>query len=109
VTYIPETVKNVTAGILFRGTPVHVTGSVGQQAEVILADAATNYPAHYILNEDINAGASGEAIAIGLIENVDLTPFGALHQVSLKAMRFTLGQLVDSLMFDLLEPMQYSI
>jgi hypothetical protein len=73
---ILEQVKNVSGVTLYRGTPVHVTGSVGQQAEVIAADAASNYPAHYILNEDLTNNQSGDGIVLGFIENVDLTPFG---------------------------------
>ena len=75
VLFIRETVKNVSGSTMYRGTPVHVTGAIGGQAEVIAASASTNYPAHYILDEDINAGASGYAISIGLIADVSLTPF----------------------------------
>ena len=71
-----EEVKNVSAGTLYRGTPVHVTGSTGQQSEVIAADAANNYPAHYILDEDLAANESGKAILTGAIIDVSLTPFG---------------------------------
>lgn len=72
-----QTVKNDSGAIMYRGTPVHTTGvTQGQQPDVVPADAASNYPADYILNEDINAGASGQAIIVGLIEDVDLTPFG---------------------------------
>lgn len=73
---LPEQIKNVSGATILRGTPVHVTGSIGQQAEVVVADAATNFPAHYIADEDITDGASGLGVAIGLIEDVDLTPFG---------------------------------
>ena len=76
VLFIREMVKNVSGAALYRGTPVHVTGAIGSQAEVIAASASTNYPAHYIIDEDISAGASGYAIALGLISDVDLTPFG---------------------------------
>jgi hypothetical protein len=76
VLFIRETVKNVSGSTMYRGTPVHVTGAIGSQAEVIAASASANYPAHYILDEDISAGASGYAISIGLIADVDLTPFG---------------------------------
>lgn len=69
---ITESVKNVTTGTLAKGTPVHVTGSTGNTVEVIAADAATNYPAHFILNEDLDAEAEGRGIAIGFINNVDV-------------------------------------
>jgi hypothetical protein len=72
-----QTVKNASGAIMYRGTPVHTTGvTSGQQPDVVPADASSNYPADYILNEDINAGASGQAISMGLIEDVNLTPFG---------------------------------
>lgn len=69
---LTENVKNVTLGTLVKGTPVHVTGSTGNTVEVIAADAATNYPAHFILNEDLDAEAEGRGIAIGFISNVDV-------------------------------------
>jgi len=69
---IAEDVKNVSGGPLTKGTPVHVTGSVGNLAEVIAADAATNYPAHFVLNEDLADDAEGLAIALGFINNVDV-------------------------------------
>jgi hypothetical protein len=69
---ITEIVKNVTAGTLPKGTPVHVTGNSGNAAEVIAADAASNYPAQFVLNEDIGAGLEGEAIALGFINNVSV-------------------------------------
>ena len=73
---LPEQIKNVSGATINRGTPVHVTGSIGQQAEVVVADATTNFPAHYIADEDIPDNSSGLGVAIGLIEDVDLTPFG---------------------------------
>lgn len=69
---IAENVKNVSGGPLDKGTPVHVTGSVGNLAEVIAADAATNYPAHFVLNEDLADDAEGLGIALGFINNVDV-------------------------------------
>ncbi len=72
---IAEDVKNVSGGPLLKGTPVHVTGSVGNLAEVIAADAATNYPAHFVLNEDLDDDEEGLGIALGFINNVMyLTP-----------------------------------
>ena len=69
---LTENVKNVTLGTLVKGTPVHVTGSTGNTVEVIAADAAANYPAHFILNEDLAPEAEGRGIAIGFINNVDV-------------------------------------
>ena len=69
---ISENVKNVSGGILYKGTPVHVTGSVGNLAEVIAADAATNYPAHFVLDQDLADEGEGEGIALGFINNVDV-------------------------------------
>jgi len=69
---IAEDVKNVSGGTLVKGTPVHVTGSVGNLAEVIAADASTNYPAHFVLDEDLADEAEGKGIALGFINNVDV-------------------------------------
>jgi len=69
---ITEAVKNVSGGPLDKGTPVHVTGSTGNTVEVIAADAATNYPAHLILNEDLADEAEGRGVALGFINNVDV-------------------------------------
>lgn len=69
---ISEDVKNVSGGTLTKGTPVHVTGSTGNLAEVVAADAATNYPAHFILNEDLADDGEGKGIALGFINNVDV-------------------------------------
>jgi hypothetical protein len=67
---IAEDVKNVSGGPLSKGTPVHVTGSAGNLAEVIAADAATNYPAHFVLDEDLADEGEGKGIALGFINNV---------------------------------------
>lgn len=69
---IAEDVKNVSGGTLVKGTPVHVTGSVGNLAEVIAADAATNYPAHFVLDEDLLDDGEGKGIALGFINNIDV-------------------------------------
>lgn len=67
---VVETVYNSTAGTLPKGTPVHVVGAQGQNPSIIAADAASNYPAQFVLNEDIGAGLEGEAIALGFIKDV---------------------------------------
>lgn len=70
---ILEDVKNTTSGTLVKGTPLHITGSTGNEAEVIPADASTGLSAHLILNEDLTAGASGKAVAVGFINNVSIS------------------------------------
>ena len=69
---ISENVKNVSGGALYKGTPVHVTGSVGNLAEVIAADATTNYPAHFVLDQDLDDEEEGLGIALGFINNVNV-------------------------------------
>ena len=69
---VSESVKNVSGGTLTKGTPVHVTGSVGNLAEVIAADAATNYPAHFVLDQDLVDDGEGQGIALGFINDVDV-------------------------------------
>ena len=67
---IYETVKNVSGVTLPKGTPLHIIGNSGNEAEVIAADAALNYPAQLILNESLIDQAVGQAVAIGFINNV---------------------------------------
>jgi hypothetical protein len=69
---ISEDVKNVSGGPLSKGTPVHVTGSVGNQAEVIAATAAAHYPAHFVLAQDLDDDGEGQGIALGFINNVNV-------------------------------------
>lgn len=70
-------VKNTTAGTLAKGTPVHATGVTGNVADVIAAraDTATAMPATYVLNEDIAASETGEALVIGEITDIDTSAF----------------------------------
>ena len=70
---VGEDVKNVDTGTLTKGTPVHVTGSTGQQANVVAADATTNYPAHFVLAEDITANGSGKGVVIGFVKDISVT------------------------------------
>jgi hypothetical protein len=52
---------------------LHVTGSTGNEAEVVKADAASGLAAHLILNEDLpNNLDTGKGIAIGFINNVSV-------------------------------------
>lgn len=70
-------VKNTTSGTLTKGTPVHATGVTGNTANVIAAraDTATAMPATYVLNEDIAANETGEALVIGEITDIDTSAF----------------------------------
>ena len=80
VNTVVETVVNVTAGTLNKGTPVHITGEDAEgRPEVIVARADTSaaMPCNFVLNENIAAGASGEAILLGMIENVNTSSFNA--------------------------------
>ena len=77
-TTVYANVKNVSGVDLVKGYPVHVTGTSGNASEIIVASAsnAATMPAHFILNEDINNGAEGQAIAIGFINGVNTVGFG---------------------------------
>ena len=67
---LTETVRNAGFTMLPKGTPVKIVGNTGQEANVIAANATDSFPAHLILNQDLLAGATGEAVAIGFINNV---------------------------------------
>lgn len=72
-----EQVKNGASVTLEKGTPVHVSSSVGNENIVIAASAsvAETMPATLVLNEQLTPGQSGLAIAVGFINEVDTTPF----------------------------------
>lgn len=82
-----EDVKNVSGGALTKGMALHITGSTGNEAEVIKADAASGLAAHLILNEDLpNNLDTGKGVAVGFINNVsvsDTTNFQAGTEVYL--------------------------
>ena len=71
ITYV--TVKNVAAGTLEKGTPVHSTGTAGNSPEVIASSAslANTMPAGFVLAQDIAAGSEGRAILAGFLTGVD--------------------------------------
>lgn len=73
------TVRNVSGGTLLKGTPVHDTGTTSSTPNVIAADAssALSMPATFVLNEDVANNAEGQAIIIGIIEDVDTSAFSA--------------------------------
>lgn len=74
-----ETVKNVTVSTINKGTPVYVSGSTGNALNVYPADASdvNRMPAAFVLNEQLIAGAEGEAILEGFINGVDTSTFAA--------------------------------
>jgi hypothetical protein len=73
------TVKNVSGGTLYKGTPVHATSSVaaGNATPVIAASAsnALTMPATFVLNEQIDDEAEGQALLSGFIQGVDTSIF----------------------------------
>ena len=80
-TRIVVTAKNVSGGTLAKGTPVHAVTPVssGQQVEVIAAraDTPSAMPATLVLNEELADEEEGEAIVVGLIQNVDTSSFSS--------------------------------
>jgi hypothetical protein len=67
--------RNGTAGTLAKGTPVYITGNVGDTATVIVAAAdasdLTKMPAIGILDAAISAGADGHVVISGEITAMD--------------------------------------
>ena len=67
--------RNGTGSTLAKGTPVYITGNVGNTAQVIVAaaDAANlaKMPAIGILDAAIEAGADGHLVISGEITNMD--------------------------------------
>jgi hypothetical protein len=74
-----EVVKNVSGTTLYKGTPVHATGSgtSGNLVGIIAASASNpaTMPATLVLNEDLADGDEGYAIISGLIQGVDTSTF----------------------------------
>lgn len=62
-------VRNDTGGTLTRGTPIHITGNVGDTDRVRVAAAdntnAAKMPAVGLLDEDLDHNADGNAIIVG--------------------------------------------
>ena len=73
------TVKNVSGGTLYKGTPVHATSSIsaGNATPVIAASAsnALTMPATFVLNEQIADEAEGQALLSGFIQGVNTSLF----------------------------------
>lgn len=80
VNTVVETVVNGTAGTLNKGTPVHITGEDAEGRPTVIvarADTPSAMPCNFVLNEQIAAGEAGEAILLGMIENVNTSSFNA--------------------------------
>ena len=79
---IIETVKNVTASTISKGTPVHATGwnESSGVAEVEPADATNGatdlMPCIGLAEEDIEAGATGPIIVVGVLESISTNNYG---------------------------------
>jgi len=87
VTTLYVTVRNTSGGTLVKGTPVHATGVTGEVADVIAAraDTASAMPATYVLNEEIENNAEGQALIVGVIEGVDTSSFSAGDKIYVAA------------------------
>ena len=72
-----ETVKNGESFTLAKGTPVYVSGSVGNSSIVYASSASlsSKMPAAYVLNEELISDAEGEAILSGFINGVNTSIF----------------------------------
>lgn len=70
-------VKNVSGGTLTKGTPVHQTGTAGNNMEVVAAraDTASLTPAVGILAQDLADQAEGYAIISGRMQGVNTSSF----------------------------------
>jgi hypothetical protein len=79
ISTVTETVKNVSGHTLYKGTPVHATGSgtMGNIVGVIPASAslASSMPVTFILGETLVDGAEGVGIISGLIQGVNTSAF----------------------------------
>ena len=72
-----ETVKNGESFTLAKGTPVYVSGSVGNASIVYAASASlsSKMPAAYVLNKELTAEEEGEAILAGFVNGVNTSTF----------------------------------
>jgi len=80
--------ENVEAGEnLVKTDPVYLSGSSGANPIAFKADAANpaKMPAIYIMNENLSTGQVGQAIALGLIEGVNLSGYDAGDEVYVAA------------------------
>ena len=77
---VTEIVNNASGGTLAKGTPVHITGEDADGNPTVIrarADQANTMPCHFVLNETISDGATGEAILSGMIQNVNTTGYSS--------------------------------
>jgi len=72
-----ETVYNGEAFQLVKGTPVYISGSVGANPKVFVADASdsTKMPVTYIIGDNIDSLDTGRAVILGLIDGVNTTGY----------------------------------
>lgn len=66
---IYEDINNGEATTLTKGTAVYISGSIGDRPTVYRADASVSskMPVSFIVAENINAGANGRGVSLGLI------------------------------------------
>lgn len=90
VQYASNTVvvgKNLSGGLLSKGTPLYITGSgtAGNIAGIYPADAGNpnRYPAGAILGEDLNDGEEGTILLDGFINGVDTSGFDSGDKIYL--------------------------
>ena len=78
-----EAVKNKEGHTLPKGTPVYISGSVGNQAYVYAASASREdrMPAAYVLDQQLTADEEGYGIALGFINGVDTSGFNEGDEV----------------------------
>ena len=77
-TRIYAQVKNISGTTLQKGTPVHVSSSVGNLDEVIAASAsvASTMPATFVLAQTLNDDEEGLGILTGFINGINTSNFG---------------------------------
>ena len=76
-TAVVEAVKNVSGGLLAKGTPIHQTGATGNTLEVVAADASNPalMPAVGVLNQALDDEEEGTAVMHGKITGVSTVGF----------------------------------
>ena len=72
-------VKNTSGGTLAKGTPVYATGTVGSTnvftVSASRADTAATMPAIGLLESSLANNATGTALQLGLLENIDTSTY----------------------------------
>lgn len=78
-TAVGITVKNNVSAVLTKGTPVYVSGYDSSSRLPMVAGSykftAGTMPATFILNEDLAANGTGEALLIGTLSGIDTSSF----------------------------------